>query len=98
MKAATANEFRRALALTAIPLGVPAVIELAIAFSGHAWDGSALFMVPLFAVCLIVLSGFLAVFLALGGYRRQAKGVGLGAGVGLLSLGAAVGLILLVQP
>ena len=98
MSIAGTREFRRALALTAIPLGVPALVELAIGFSGHAGEGSALFMVPLFSVCLIVLAGILAGLLALAGYGQQAKGVIAGAGIGLLSLGAVVGLIILVQP
>ena len=85
------KEFRHTLALTAVGLSVPAVVELAIGFSGHAGEGVALFMVPLFGVCLIVLAGILAGLLALAGYGRQARGVG--AGVGLLSLAAAIGLV-----
>ncbi len=99
MKAGTASPFRRALSLTAIPLCLPAVIELAVAFSGPSEAGlNALLWVPLFGACLIALAGVLALFLALAGYKTQAKGAALGAGAGLLSLAAAVGLILWVQP
>ena len=94
----TATEFRNALLLTSLPLGVPALVELIVGFVPNAMNWTALFMTPLVDVCLIVLASVLAAFLAIAGYGRQAKGVLAGAGLGLLAMGLVIALIIIVQP
>ncbi len=94
MQTKAASEFRRAFAITAIGLSLPAVVELVTGF-GRLSEGAVniLIWTPVFGLCLIALAGILVGLLAAAGYGRQAKGVALGAGVGLLSLAAAVGLL-----
>ncbi len=92
------REFRHALLLTAVPLAVPAIIEFAVTFVPDAMDWTVFFMTPVVDLCLIVLASILAGFLALAGYKRQAKGVIAGAGLGLLAMGLVVGMIILIQP
>ncbi len=97
-RAVSTREFRYSLLLTAIPLAVPAIIELSVSFVPNAMDWTVFFMTPVVDLCLIILAGILAGILALAGYKRQAKGVIAGAGLGLLAMGLAVGLIVLIQP
>ncbi len=97
-RTASTREFRYALLLTAVPLAVPAVIEFVVSFVPNVMDWTVFFMTPVVDLCLIVLASILAGFLALAGYKRQAKGVIAGAGLGLLAMGLVIGLIILIQP
>ena len=97
-RTASTREFRYALALTASPLAIPAIVEFVVCFAPNAMDWTLFFMTPVVDLCLIVLASILAGFLALAGYKRQAKGVIAGAGLGLLAMGLVVGLIVLIQP
>ncbi len=97
-KTGSTPEFRYALLLTALPLAVPAIIELFVSFVPDAMDWTVLFMTPVVDLCLIVLASILAGFLTIAGYKRQAKGVIAGVGLGLLAMGLVVGLIVLIQP
>jgi len=92
----TAKEFRNALLHTALPLGVPALIELVVGFVPNAMNWTTFFMTLLVDACLIVIAAILAVFLAIAGYRRQAKGVIAGAGLGLLAMILVIWLINIV--
>ncbi len=97
-KTTSSREFRYGLLLTAVPLAVPAIIEFAVTFVPDAMDWTVFFMTPVVDLCLVVLASILAGFLALAGYKRQAKGVIAGAGLGLLAMGIVIGLIVLIQP
>jgi hypothetical protein len=92
------QEFRYAFLATAVPLALPAIIEFFVSFVPNAMDWTALFVTPVVDLCLIVLAGIVAGFLALAGCTRQAKGVIAGAGLGLLAMGLVIGLIILIQP
>ena len=96
IRGTTATEFRNALLLTSLPLGVPALIELVVGFVPNAMNWNTFFMTLLVDACLIVIAAILAVFLAIAGYRRQAKGVIAGAGLGLLAMILVIWLINIV--
>jgi len=92
----TSKEFRNALLLTSLALGVPALIELVVGFVPNSMNWTTFFMTLLVDACLIVIAAILAVFLAIAGYRRQAKGVIAGAGLGLLAMILVIWLINIV--